>query len=176
MVFKYCCDTSVNWFIYVIDLGGRMDNHIEIFVQVEEDIKELETVKEVLYGALKKEHLDHISFNLIIVDNHYIHELNKTYRGIDRETDVITFALEDEDTLVLPEEDGRILGDIYISIDKAREQAKEYGHSFLRELCFLAVHGFYHLLGYDHQTEEEEKIMFQKQEEVLNLYGIKRES
>ena len=124
-----------------------MDNNIEIFVQVDEDIKELETVEKVLYS----------------------------YRNIDRETDVITFALEDEDTIVLPNEE-RILGDIYISIDKARTQAEEYGHSLLRELSFLAVHGFYHLLGYDHQTKEEEKVMFGKQEEVLEAYGIRRES
>lgn len=152
-----------------------MSSNIEIFVQVEEEIKELETVEKVLYSAIEKEKLENISFNLIIVDNAYIHELNKTYRNIDRETDVITFALEDEDTLILPNEE-RILGDIYISIDKARAQAEEYGHSLLRELSFLAVHGFYHLLGYDHQTEEEEKIMFGRQEEVLESYGITRES
>lgn len=152
-----------------------MSNKIEIFVQIDEEVKELETVEKVLYSAIEKEKLDNISFNLIIVDNNYIHELNKTYRHIDRETDVITFALEDEDTIVLPNEE-RILGDIYISLDRAKEQAKEYGHSLLRELSFLAVHGFYHLLGYDHQTPEEEKIMFQKQEEVLEAYGIRRES
>jgi len=150
-------------------------NHIEVFVQVEEEIPELETVKKVLLGAIEKEKLKNVSFNLIIVDNEYIHELNKTYRNIDRETDVITFALEDEDSIVLPD-DMRILGDIYISIDKAKEQSKEYGHSLLRELSFLAVHGFYHLLGYDHQTKEEEKIMFQKQEEVLEAYEIRREN
>jgi len=150
-------------------------NNIEVFVQVEEDIKELETVEKVLYSAIEKEKLTNVSFNLIIVDNKYIHELNRTYRHIDRETDVITFALEDEDTIILPEEE-RVLGDIYISIDRARQQAEEYGHSLLRELSFLAVHGFYHLLGYDHQTPEEEKVMFTKQEEVLEAYGIRRES
>ena len=150
-------------------------SNIEIFVQVEEDIKELKTVKKVLESAVEKEKLNNVSFNLIIVDNKYIHELNKTYRNIDRETDVITFALEDEDTIVVPGEE-RILGDIYISIEKARSQAEEYGHSLLRELSFLAVHGFYHLLGYDHMTPEEEKIMFTKQEEVLEAYGITRES
>lgn len=146
---------------------------IEIFNQVGEDIPELETVEKVLYSAIDKENLEGINFNLIIVDNEYIHELNKNYRNIDRETDVITFALEDEDTMVLPE-NVRVLGDIYISIDKARSQADEYGHSFLREICFLAVHGFYHLLGYDHMTPEDEKIMFSKQEEVLSAYGITR--
>lgn len=152
-----------------------MNSSIEVFVQVKEEIKELETVEKVLYSAIEKEKLENVSFNLIIVDNDYIHELNKTYRNIDRETDVITFALEDEDTLVMPS-DERILGDIYISIDRARSQAEDFGHSLLRELSFLAVHGFYHLLGYDHMTEEDEKVMFKKQEEVLEAYGIRRES
>ena len=150
-------------------------NKIEIFKEVEEEIKELETVEKVLEKALEKEKLENTYFNLIIVDNNYIHELNKKYRNIDRPTDVITFALEDENSVIIPNEE-RILGDIYISIDKAREQSKEYQHSLLRELCFLAVHGFYHLLGYDHQTKEEEKIMFQKQEEVLEEYGIRRDN
>ena len=152
-----------------------MSSKIEIFKEVNEEIKELETVEKVLYSAIEKEKLENVSFNLIIVDNDYIHELNKTYRNIDRETDVITFALEDESTIIIPDEE-RILGDIYISIDKAKAQAEEYGHSLLRELSFLAVHGFYHLLGYDHQTPEEEKVMFQKQEEVLDSYVIRRES
>ena len=150
-------------------------NRIEIFNQTNEDIDELETVEKVLLKASEKEKLENTSFNLIIVDNDYIHELNKNYRNIDRETDVITFALEDDDSMVLPD-DIRVLGDIYISVDKARSQAEEYGHSFLREICFLAVHGFYHLLGYDHMTPEDEKIMFKKQEEVLEEYGITREN
>ena len=149
-------------------------NKVELFNQTEKDIVELDTVLKVLDSALKKENLDDVSFNLIIVDNEYIHELNRTYRNIDRETDVITFALEDEDSIVLPS-DERVLGDIYISIDKAKSQSQEYGHSLLRELSFLAVHGFYHLLGYDHMTEEDEKVMFKKQEEVLEEYGISRD-
>lgn len=148
-------------------------NELEIFNQTDEEISELETVKDVLNYAIKKENLENVIFNVIIVDNNYIHELNKNYRHIDRETDVITFALEDEKDMVIPD-DERVLGDIYISIDKARSQAKEYGHSLLRELSFLAVHGFYHLLGYDHMTEEEEKIMFSKQEEVLHECNIER--
>ena len=152
-----------------------MSSKIEIFKNVNEEIKELETVEKVLHSAIEKEKLDNVVFNLIIVDNKYIHELNKVYRNIDRETDVITFALEDENTIIIPDNE-RILGDIYISIDKAKSQAEEYGHTLLRELSFLAVHGFYHLLGYDHQTEEEEKVMFGKQEEVLASYGITREN
>ncbi len=148
-------------------------NQIEVFVQVGEEIPELVTVEKVLNKAIEKEKLNNVSFNLIIVDNKYIHELNKTYRNIDRETDVITFALEDDETVVNGS-DERILGDIYISLDKAKAQAEEYGHSLLRELSFLAVHGFYHLLGYDHQTKEDEEVMFKKQEEVLESYGITR--
>ena len=144
-----------------------------IFNQTDREIEELETVEKVLMSAIEKEKLVNTSFNLIIVDNNYIHELNKNYRHIDRETDVITFALEDEKDMVVPDGE-RVLGDIYISIDKAKSQAKEYGHSLLRELTFLAVHGFYHLLGYDHMTKEEEEIMFSKQEEVLHECNIER--
>ena len=146
---------------------------LEIFNQTEEEIKELETVRKVLEYACSKEKLGKVCFNVIIVDNDYIHELNKNYRNIDRVTDVITFALEDEKDIVEPN-GVRMLGDIYISIDKAKSQAEEYGHSLLRELSFLAVHGFYHLLGYDHMNKEEEVIMFQKQEEVLHEYKIEK--
>ena len=150
-----------------------MMNELEIFNQTEEEITELEIVKDVLNYAIKKENLENVMFNVIIVDNQYIHELNKNYRHIDRETDVITFALEDETEMITPVGE-RVLGDIYISLDKAKSQAKEYGHSLLRELSFLAVHGFYHLLGYDHMTKEDETIMFSKQEEVLHACNIER--
>lgn len=148
-------------------------NNIEIFNQTEEEIDELETVRKVLDFAVKKENLKNVDFNVIIVGEDYIHELNKNYRNIDRVTDVITFALEDDDT-VLNASNRRVLGDVYICLDRAKSQAIEYQHSFLREICFLAVHGFYHLLGYDHQTKEEEEVMFTKQEEVLSGCGIKR--
>ena len=105
------------------------------------------------------------------MDNDYIHKLNKEYRNIDRETDVITFALEDDKTF---NPDIRILGDVYISIDRVHSQSEEYGHSFIRELCFLAVHGMLHLLGYDHMTKEDEVVMFKLQEEILDEMGIKR--
>ena len=145
-----------------------------LFNETDENLDEFfKEIKKVLKNGLKLLNIKNVEFNIIVVDNNYIHELNKTYRGIDRETDVITFALEDEDSVKLPG-DMRILGDIYISIDKARSQAIEYGHSFEREICFLAVHGFYHLLGYDHMNEEEEKVMFGKQEEVLREYGVTR--
>ncbi len=148
-------------------------NKIEIINQTNENIAELKTVKKVLKSAMEKEKLKNTSFNIIIVNNDYIKELNSTYRKIDKTTDVITFALEDENSVTLPTKE-RILGDIYISLDKAKLQSIEYEHSLLRELSFLAVHGFYHLLGYDHMTKEDEKVMFKKQEEVLEENGIKR--
>ena len=148
---------------------------IGIFNETNEDISlYLADLKELLENVSKDENLDNIIFNVIIIDNDRIREINKEYRGIDRETDVISFALEDDKTMHLDEI--RVLGDIYISLDKVKSQAEEYGHSFKRELSFLAIHGFYHLLGYDHQTKEDEEVMFKKQEEVLESYGIRRES
>lgn len=141
-------------------------NKIEIFNQTDKDVKELDDVRKVINIAIKHQQLDNLEFNIIIVDNEFIHNLNKTYRGIDRPTDVITFALEDNKDFV--QIDHRVLGDIYISIDKAIEQAKEYGHSLKREICFLSVHGFLHLLGYDHMKLEDEKVMFELQEVILN--------
>ncbi len=150
-----------------------MDN-VEIFNETNEEIEDLKILKPLLEYARKYEGLEdtELEFSIIIVDNERIHEINKEYRGIDRPTDVISFALEDSEGVEL--ENYRILGDIYISIDKVKEQAKEYGHSEKRELAFLTVHGFLHLLGYDHMEKEEEKIMFGKQEEILNGFGITR--
>ena len=132
---------------------------------------ETEDLEKLVDQIIKRFSLEQAEFNIIFVDNDYIHKLNKEYRNIDRATDVITFALEDNMDIKL---DIRILGDIYISIDKTKEQAQEYGHSFFRELSFLTVHGMLHLLGYDHQNEQDEKIMFSLQDEILNEAGIKR--
>jgi probable rRNA maturation factor len=145
---------------------------IDIFNETDENLeKELDVVHNVLVYGIKKLEVGDVNFNVIIVDNDYIHKLNKDYRGIDRETDVISFALEDDKTF---NPEMRILGDIYISIDKAKSQSEEYGHSLLRELCFLAVHGMLHLLGYDHMNENDEKVMFKLQEDILNEMDIKR--
>lgn len=144
----------------------------EIINETNEDIKEIENINELLNFVIKKENLENCLFNVIIVDNDYIHKLNKEYRGIDRPTDVISFALEDEvDDVKL---DFRVLGDIYISLDKTYEQAELYNHSFLRELSFLTIHGLLHLLGYDHMAKEDEEVMFKKQDELLNEFGIVR--
>lgn len=146
--------------------------NIEVFNQVEETNEDIENLKSFLETVCKDEKLDNVMFNVIIVDNEEIHKINKQYRNIDRETDVISFALEDDKTF--NRSDIRILGDIYISIDKVKSQSVEYGHSFKRELYFLAVHGLLHLLGYDHMKEEDEKVMFGKQNEILSRYGINR--
>lgn len=147
-------------------------NTYEIFNETDKNLtKEVDKLYELLEFTLKREKLDNVEFNIIFVDSKTIHEINKTYRNIDRVTDVISFALEDNKTIEL---DHRLLGDIYICIERAEEQAKEYGHSFLRELSFLTIHGLLHLLGYDHMEKEDEEIMFKKQEDILNEFGIKR--
>lgn len=147
-------------------------NNYEIFNETNEEIKELEEVKKLVDFALDYQKIKNSMFNIIIVNEDKIHELNKNYRNIDSTTDVISFALEDDNTFI--ETDMRILGDIYICIEKARSQALEYKHSFLREISFLTIHGLLHLLGYDHMKEEDEKIMFKLQEMILNEYGIKK--
>lgn len=146
-------------------------NSFEIINETNEDIKELEEIQKLADFALKYQKIEHAVFNIIIVDEEKIQFLNKNYRNKDSVTDVISFALEDDNTFI--QTDMRILGDIYICLKKAKEQSVEYGHSFLRELSFLTVHGLLHLLGYDHMNEEDEKIMFKLQEMILNEYGIK---
>ena len=111
-------------------------------------------------------------FTIIFVTKEEIHELNKQYRGVDRVTDVISFALEDAHDVSLT--DVRVLGDIYICIDRMKEQAIEYNHSETRELSFLTVHGLLHLLGYDHQTKEDEEVMFNLQRKILSDLNINR--
>ena len=129
-------------------------------------------LKKVLNATLKHEKINNAVFSVIFVDNETIHEINRDYRNIDRPTDVISFAFEDNGKLVY--NNVRLLGEIYISIPKMIEQAKEYGHSEKRELSFLAVHGLLHLLGYDHMKKEDEKVMFALQELILDEQNIKR--
>ena len=122
-----------------------------------------------------------LTFNPIvsvtIVNNKHIHRINHKYRDVDRPTDVISFAFLDgnnqRDTIFHSQELVP-LGDIYISYEKAIEQAQEYGHPLEREMSFLFVHGLLHLLGYDHMTKEDEIVMFKLQEEILDEMGIKR--
>lgn len=129
-------------------------------------------LKKVVEKTLIHEKAQDAILSIVFVDEDEITGLNREYRGIDRVTDVISFAFEDNENH-LPEEI-RILGDIYICIPKMIVQAKEYGHSEKRELSFLVVHGLLHLLGYDHQSKEEEEVMFSLQDSILNSLDITR--
>ncbi len=114
-----------------------------------------------------------VELSVIFVDDEQIHNINKEYRNIDKSTDVISFALEDSEQFYCPGQP-RTLGDIFISIEHANMQAKDYGHSLEREMCFLFTHGILHLLGYDHMEEVEEKIMIEKQKEILEKVQVGR--
>ena len=147
-------------------------NELEVFNQTNEELKEIDELSKLFPFLANYFNLENVISNVIITDNETIHRLNKEYRNIDKETDVISFALEDDKTII--DSPIRVLGDIYISLDKAKQQAKEYNHSLKRELCFLMTHGFLHLLGYDHMKKEDEEIMFPLQEKILNEYGVSR--
>lgn len=144
----------------------------EIINDTNYKIENLDTLNNYLNFLVKKRNLEDAIFNIIFVTSEKIHEINKEYRNVDRVTDVISFALEDSIEGYV--EEIRMLGDIYICVEKMKEQAELYNHSVLREMCFLTTHGLLHLLGYDHMEEDEEKVMFSLQEELLNEYGIKR--
>lgn len=144
----------------------------EIINDTDREIDELEILNNYVNYLVNKLEIKNCEFNIIIVDNKKIHNINKEYRSVDRETDVISFALEDNIDIVY--DDFRLLGDIYISIDKVISQALEYGHSNVREICFLATHGVLHLLGYDHMEKDDEDEMFKLQDELLDGYDIKR--
>ncbi|WP_370520017.1 rRNA maturation RNase YbeY [Gemella sp. GH3] len=130
-----------------------------------------------LAANIEKVDIDNTELAITFVDKEEIKNINREYRGIDRPTDVISFALNDEvegELEIIGGNQIDYLGDIIICVDVAKEQAKEYNHSYERELGFLALHGFLHLLGYDHMTEEDEKEMFGKQDYILNEYGLLR--
>ena len=144
----------------------------EIIKDIDREVPEMDILNDYVNYLVGKLELDRCEFNIIIIDNEKIHKINKEYRNIDRETDVISFALEDN--MDVEYVDFRLLGDIYISIDRCYQQAQDYGHSRIREICFLATHGILHLLGYDHMNPDDEKEMFSLQNELLDGYNIKR--
>ena len=122
-----------------------------------------------LYGALDAE------VSVTLTNDAHIHALNRDYRGVDRPTDVLSFALtESEEPEIFDAPGGVVLGDLVISLERAAAQAETYGHSFLRELSFLTVHGMLHLLGYDHMEEEERLEMEEEQRHVMDVLGIAR--
>lgn len=111
-------------------------------------------------------------YNIVVVSEERIKEINNLYRNKDSVTDVISFAFEEKDNDIY--KDVRFIGEIYICAKRAKEQSIEYGHSFKREICYLCVHGLLHLLGYDHMNEEDKKVMREKEEEVLKEYDLQR--
>lgn len=158
-----------------------IDNR-QSFIEVDEKLEAL--AEKVIKGVLDYEECEEdYEVSISFVSNEEMKELNNEYRGIDSETDVLSFPMmefddeeaedeADEDVEYIEEE--LALGDIVVSMERAKEQAVEYGHSFERELAFLLVHGMLHLLGYDHENAEDERVMVNKQEEVLNKLGISR--
>lgn len=153
------------------------------YLNVEEGHDDWEViVKKVLDKCFEEEGLldSKLIITITFTTPEEIRKINKKYRKIDRATDVLSFPMFEKDELdekiknkdFLYED---VLGDIIISIDKVREQAEEYGHSFERELSYMLVHGFYHLMGYDHIEEEDKKIMRPKEEKILNELKITRD-
>ena len=140
--------------------------------------EQLDVIEKLLNFAAEKENVeDDSEVSVTFVSNERIHEINREYREKDAPTDVISFAMEElgeGEIELIGAEQPRVLGDIIISVEKAEEQAKEYGHSFIRELGFLSLHGFLHLLGYDHMEKADEEKMFSRQKELLEQYGLTR--
>ena len=152
------------------------------YLDLEENIEFEEIIKKVIEQCFKEEKLENSKLNISITltTPENIRKINKEYRNVDNETDVLSFPIfekEELDKKVLNNnfEYEDILGDIVISIKRVEEQAKEYGHSFERELSYMVVHGFYHLMGYDHIKEEDKLVMRSKEEKVLTKLGITRE-
>lgn len=148
-----------------------------IFLDVEEDEKLKKFIENIVQTCFEVENLLDLNFYLSITltTPEQIHVLNKEYRNVDRATDVLSFPMFEKneiDEIVAKREKNKLpepLGDIVISLEKVGEQAEEYGHSFERELSYMVVHGFYHVMGYDHIKEEDKQIMRAKEEAVLEI-------
>lgn len=138
----------------------------------------IDMLQQLITFAAKEEKIStEAEMSINFVDNEEIQELNRNYRQKDVPTDVISFAMQETvegELNIVDDEMPLILGDIVISVDKAKEQAEDYNHSFERELAFLTLHGFLHLLGYDHIRKEDEVVMFKRQDEILGAFGIER--
>lgn len=150
---------------------------IEIITDgIEEKIEYKEIIKEVLDKCFKEEELGkHITITVTLTNPENIRNINRKYRQIDNPTDVLSFPMYEKEEIseVKQQKYEVILGDIVISIPKVEEQAEEYGHSFKRELSYMVVHGFYHLMGFDHMKEEEKAEMREKEENILGKLNIK---
>ena len=150
------------------------------FLGLEKNSDYLELIEQVIGQAFKEEKIDNINLyiNIILTDPENIRKINKEYRNIDKATDVLSFPMFEKEEIEKMKEDGKEieepLGDIVISIQRVREQAEEYGHSFERELSYMLIHGFYHLMGYDHMNDKDKKQMREKEEIVLDKLNINR--
>lgn len=152
------------------------------FMQTEEKAEYIELINHILKKAFEEENLNllNIYVNVILTTPDRIKEINKTYRNMDQETDVLSFPMFEKEELEEIIKKGKlfptqeVLGDIIISVPRVEEQAKEYGHSFERELSYMIIHGFYHLMGYDHIKEIDKKEMRKKEEKILSLLNITR--
>lgn len=156
-----------------------MSLEVEFFDETKKITEEqYNMIVELLNHAAEKEEVKEGSeVSIMFVDAAKITEINRDYRDKDNVTDVISFALDDaneDEPIIVGEDLPHLLGEIVICVEKISEQADDYGHSFERELGFLTIHGFLHLLGYDHMTEEDEKEMFDKQKTLLEQYGLSR--
>jgi len=143
---------------------------IEVDIQVAEPYAarvDVDDLAEYARRALALEGLEEGALTIVITDADTVRELNRTYRGVDAPTDVLSFAMREGEDMILPEEESPYLGDVIIAYPIAEQQAQQYGHSVQEELRLLAVHGVLHLLGYDHATPEEEARMWARQAEVL---------
>lgn len=152
--------------------------HAEVnFLDIEPNKEYERHIKNILAECFKTEELDNKSFyiNVVLTNPENIKKINNEQRKIDKETDVLSFPMfEKEEIKRIKNDIPEVLGDIVISIEKVKEQAKEYNHSFERELSYMVVHGFYHILGYDHIEEQDKLEMRAKEENVLNKLNIKR--
>ncbi len=152
-----------------------------VYDGIDEKEEYKEVIEKVLSQCFKEEKLENskLCVTVTLTTPKTIQEINKQYRNIDRATDVLSFPMFEKDELdsKIQENDFEnedILGDIVVSVDKVKEQAIEYGHSFERELSYMIVHGFYHLMGYDHIEENDKKIMREKEENILEKLSISR--
>ena len=152
------------------------------YLDLEENSQYEEIIKKVVEQCFKEENMEDskLYISITLTTPEHIHEINKQYRNVDRATDVLSFPMfekEEIDNKIAEHEFEHedVLGDIVISIEQVEKQAKEYGHSFEREFAYMLVHGFYHLMGYDHIKEEDKVIMRPKEEKVLEKLGIRRE-
>ena len=150
------------------------------FLDIDENIEYIELIEKVLGQAFSIEKMEKVNLyiNVILTNPENIRKANNEYRNIDKETDVLSFPMfekeEIEEMLKVGNNNQDILGDIIISISRVKEQAEEYGHSFEREFAYMLIHGFYHLMGYDHMNEDEKEQMRKKEEKVLEKLQITR--